>query len=231
MRGLVALLLMMLTTASPAAERRYSISDFERIRLVGGARLVVEPGRATTVRAVGDRTALDDLLIEVIDRTLTVQPVSGKVVTPGQAPARAVTIYVTVPRISSARLNGSGAIALTEMGGLQSDVSLAGSGQISIRRLASDNLSVRLSGSGTLTLAGTARKVDANIKGSGSVAGASLDITDLRLSAASSGTVSLAARRTANIVTAGSGTILIAGAPACTVQNIGTGTVNCGKDR
>jgi Putative auto-transporter adhesin, head GIN domain len=231
MYRLAWLLLLLLASPSPAAERRYSISDFERIRLVGAARIVVETGRATTVRASGDREALDDLLIEVADRTLVVQPTGGRVVTQEKPATRPVTIYITVPRISGARLNGSGAITLADFGGLQSDIALTGSGQISVARLKSDNLAVRLSGSGTLTLAGSAQKVDANVKGSGSLVAAKLDAADVKLTAASSGTVSMAARRTAGVIATGSGTVVIAGSPACTVQNIGTGVVTCGNER
>lgn len=231
MRRLAMIMVLALASPSLAAERRYSISDFERIRLVGAARVVVDTARATTVRASGDREALDDLLVEVTDRTLVIQPAGGRVMTEGKRASGPVTIYVTVPRISGARLNGSGAITLSDFGGLQSDIALAGSGQISVSRLKSDNLAVRLSGSGTLTLAGTAQRVDANIKGSGSLAAAKLDAADVKLSAASSGTISLAARRTAGVIATGSGTVVIAGAPACTVQNIGTGTVTCGSAR
>lgn len=228
-RSAIPLILLMLGSATHAAERRYSITDFDKIRVVGAARVIIETGRATTVRASGEREALDLLLIESLDRTLTIQPRGGYVTSPSQASFKPPTIYITLPLLSSAKLNGSGAISIASLRGIQADVSLTGSGQISVARVMVDNLNARLSGSGTLTLAGKALKVDANVKGSGSVAASSLDVADLKLTAASSGTTAMSATRAVMVTSTGSGTITIAGAPSCTVQNIGVGTVTCGK--
>lgn len=228
---LPALLLMLLfhSTAASAAERRYSVSDFERIRVIGASRVIVDAGRATTVRATGDREAIEGLLVEVIDRTLTIQPIGGAVATLPSRPVKPATINITAPLIRSARLNGAGAITLAVLRGLQAEVSLSGSGQISVAQVMTDNLTAALSGSGTLTLAGKALKVDANIKGAGNVAASRLDATDLKLTIASSGTSAFSARRTAAVTSTGSGTATIVGAPSCTVQTIGVGAVVCGK--
>ena len=229
LRGLLPLILLSLSGAASAAERRYSITDFDKIRVVGASRVIIETGRATTVRSSGDRDALDLLSIESLDRTLTIQPVGGTVATDARALAKPTTIYITLPLLSTAKLNGSGAILIASLRGIQADVSLTGSGQISVAKVMADNLNARLSGSGTLTLAGKALKVDANIKGSGSVAASSLNVADLKLTAASSGTIGMFVSRSAMVTATGSGTVAITGGPSCTVQNIGVGVVTCGK--
>lgn len=228
-RSAIPLILLTVGSLTHAAERRYSITDFEKIRVVGASRVIIETGRATTVRASGDREALDLLSIESLDRTLTIQPIGGFVASPSQPSFKPATIYITMPLLSTAKLNGSGAISIATLRGIQADVSLTGSGQISVTKVMADNLNARLSGSGTLTLAGKALKVDANIKGSGSVAASKLDVADLKLTAASSGTIGMSATRAAMVTSTGSGTVAIAGGPSCTVQNIGVGTVTCGK--
>ncbi len=228
-RSAIPLVLLIFGSATQAADQRYSITDFDKIRVVGASRVVIENARATSVRANGEREALDLLLIESLDRTLTIQPRGGYVASPSQASFKPPTIYITLPLISSAKLNGSGTISIATLRGIQADVSLTGSGQISVAKVMVDNLNARLSGSGTLTLAGKALKFDANVKGSGNVAASSLDVADLKLTAASSGTVGMSATRTAMITSTGSGTITITGGPSCTVQNIGVGTVICGK--
>lgn len=228
-RHAIPLILLTLGSSAQAAERRYSIIDFDKLRVIGASRVIIENGRATTVRAVGDREALDLITLESIDRTLTIQPVSGSVTAQTRPAYKPVTIYISVPMLSAVRLNGSGAINLAMLRGLQTEVALSGSGQISIAKVMTDNLNARLSGSGTLTLAGKALKVDANVKGSGSVAAGSLNVADLKLMAASSGTIGMAASRSANVTATGSGTVAITGGPSCTVQNIGVGTVTCGK--
>lgn len=229
LRVTIPLILLMLGSTIQAAEQRYSITDFDKIRVVGASRVVIETARATTVRATGDRDALDLLLVESLDRTLTIQPRGGYTATPSQASFKPPTIYITLPLLSSAKLNGSGAISIATLRGIQADVSLTGSGQISVAKVMADNLNARLSGSGTLTLAGKASKVDANVKGSGSLAASSLDVADLKLTAASSGTTAMSATRAAMVTSTGSGTVAITGGPSCTVQNIGVGTVTCGK--
>jgi hypothetical protein len=228
-RATIPLTLLLLGSVAQAAERRYSITDFDKIRVVGASRVIIETGRATTVRAVAERDALDLLSVESLDRTLTIQPIGGTVAIDARALAKPVTIYITTPSLSTAKLNGSGAISIATLRGIQADVSLTGSGQISIAKVMADSLNARLSGSGTLTLAGKALKVDANIKGSGSIAASSLNVTDLKLMAASSGTIGMSASRTAMVTATGSGTVAITGGPSCTVQNIGVGTVTCGK--
>ncbi len=228
-RCTIAIILLTIGGVAQAAERRYSVTDFDKLRVVGASRVIIETGRATTVRASGDREALDLLSIESLDRTLTIQPIGGFVASPSQKSFKPATIYITLPLLSSAKLNGSGAISIATLRGIQADVSLTGSGQISVAKVMVDNLNARLSGSGTLTLAGKALKVDANVKGSGSLAASSLDVADLKLTAASSGTTAMSATRAAMVTSTGSGTIMIAGMPSCTVQNIGVGTVTCGK--
>jgi hypothetical protein len=228
-RATIPLTLLLLGSAAQPAERRYSITDFDKIRVVGASRVIIETGRATTVRAVAERDALDLLSVESLDRTLTIQPIGGTVAIDARALAKQVTIYITTPSLSTAKLNGSGAISIATLRGIQADVSLTGSGQISIAKVMADSLNARLSGSGTLTLAGKALKVDANIKGSGSIAASSLNVADLKLMAASSGTIGMSASRTAMVTATGSGTVAITGGPSCTVQNIGVGTVTCGK--
>ncbi|MEK6637789.1 MAG: head GIN domain-containing protein [Pseudomonadota bacterium] len=229
LRRAIPLILLALASTTHAAERRYSITDFDKIRVVGASRVIITTGRATTVRASADRDALDQLSIESLDRTLTIQPVGGTVATDARALAKPTTIYITLPLLSTAKLNGPGSISIAALRGIQTDVSLTGSGQISVAKVMADNLNARLSGSGTLTLAGRALKVDANIKGSGSVAASSLNVADLKLMAASSGTIAMSASRAAMVTSTGSGTVTIAGGPSCTVQNIGVGTVTCGK--
>ena len=230
-RCTIAIILLTIGGVAQAAERRYSVTDFDKLRVVGASRVMIETARATTVRATGDREALDLLSVESLDRTLTIQPIGGFVASPSQKSFKPATIYITLPLLSSAKLNGSGAISIATLRGIQADVSLTGSGQISVAKVMVDNLNARLSGSGTLTLAGKALKVDANVKGSGSVAASSLDVADLKLTAASSGKIELSALRSASIRASGAGLITVSGPATCTAENSGAGSVTCGRSR
>ncbi len=218
-----------LSGVAAAAERRYSVSDFEKIRLVGAATVIVETGRATTVRASGAPEVIDTFLVEVQDRVLTIQPRAGFVVNPGQRGTGPISIFVTMPLLNGAKLTGGGTLKIAELRGIEGNVTLTGSGQIDIARVAVDRLTARLSGSGTLTLAGKALAAEANITGAGSFAAADLKVADLVLMVASSGATKAAASRSAKITSTGAGSVEIIGAPSCTVQNLGSGTIACGE--
>ena len=213
-RAIIPLIIFGLAAQATAADRRYSVSDFDKIRVVGASNVVIDQARATTVRASGNREALDLLSVEVLDRVLTVQPIAGNAVTEPRRNLGAVTLFITAPSLNGVKLNGSGAIKIAVIKATQADISLTGSGQITVATVAVDRLSARLSGSGTLALTGKALSVDANIKGSGNVVAASLDVADLKLMAASSGLISMSAKRSAMITSTGPGTIAVTGGPS-----------------
>lgn len=215
--------------SASAADRTFSVSDFENIRVVGPFSVTVTPGRSTTARARGNPLAMDNVSVDVQDRTLTIQPVSASVSSAVRSNLAPVAIFITVPRLINARLSGSGVLAIAELKGAKSDLVLTGSGTISVAKIALDRLGLRLSGAGQILLAGKALSVEANAKGAGEIEGAKLASLDLKVTASSSGDIHMAASRSANVTSTGSGAIEISGKPACSVQNLGSGTVSCGN--
>jgi Putative auto-transporter adhesin, head GIN domain len=226
---LIVLTLALLPLPALAAERSYSVGDFERIRVVGPASVSVTYGRGASAKARGLPNAIDQISVEVIDRVLVIQPLVPSE-TPGVKTARGpVSLFITTPRLTSARLTGSGSLTIAEMKGLLADVSLTGSGSITVARMAVDKLNARFSGSGLLRLAGKVANLDADVKGSGSVDASGLLVADAKLTAAASGSIRITASRSATVSSSGSGAIEIAGKAACSVQNSGAGTVDCGE--
>ena len=74
MRNLLILAAATMPLAAPAiaAERHYSVTSFDRIRIDGGYRVTLATGVAPFATASGNQAALDGVTIDVQGRTLIV---------------------------------------------------------------------------------------------------------------------------------------------------------------
>jgi hypothetical protein len=227
-----AILLGFLVAAMPAtaAERRYSLADFDRIQIEGPYQVRLTTGVATSGRASGSRQALDRLSIDVQGSTLRVRPNrSSWGGYPGQAADPPPTITLSTRALRSVAVSGSGGLSIDKARAAKLDVALAGSGRISIGNVDVDAFGLSLLGAGQVTLAGRAKQAKLIVQGSGAVEGAAFRADDLQVNAESAGNVALAAGRTAKVRSAGSGDVTISGNAACTFEALGSGAVRCGK--
>jgi hypothetical protein len=211
-----------------AAERIFSISDFQRIRVIGPFRVDVIADRLTTVRGKGSNDALDRVRLDVQGQTLFVRLDRTNF---GGAEDKGPPAVITIraPALREASLAGSGALSLTGMKGLRVGVVVEGSGSLSATNVQADRMDIGVVGTGTVTLSGKARNAIVTGRGAGSVKGSALSVDDLAVTWESAGDAALAAVRTAKVTSTGTGNVLVAGKPACTVSNGGNGQVTCGK--
>ncbi len=228
----VAAILIAATSASGtiAAERRLSVTDFDRVRVIGATQVDITKGRAVSAFASGSPEALDDLVVEVIDRELIVQPRARVASTwsgNGGQPAR---VRVTVPRLTSVRVSGSASVTVSELSAGSIAMAVTGAGRLDVKSAIADRATLGLTGSGTLVASGRVKSLLAGIKGSGRVEAAALVADDLTVTAATSGQFTLTANRCATVTSSGSGAVTIQGSPACTISNTGSGEVRCGRD-
>lgn len=229
MRLFLAALFM--TAASPvlAAERRYSVSDFDRIQVDGPYQVTVTTGGPSSARATGSSAALDRVAVDVQGRTLRVRTnTSAWGGYPGAATELA-TVTVSARDLQAVTVNGSGTLSVDKAKGLKFSVSLMGSGRASVGALESDNLLVNLVGSGTVSLGGKAKTIRAEVHGSASFDGGQLTTGDAQVFADTAGEIKLAVTRAVTVQATGAGDVDISGTPACTVKSSGTGQVRCGR--
>lgn len=225
--------LFTVATAAPAgaAERRYPVTDFDRIEVEGPYKVTVRSGLASAARAEGSADALERISIDVQGRTLKVRPNrSAWGGYPGDRPG-AVAISLTTRDVRAAAITGSGSLEVDRARGLRVDVSVSGSGRIAVAALDADNLVVGLLGSGRIALAGRARQLKATVQGSGDLAADGLVVDDAQVTAATAGRVALAASRTVRLKAAGPGDVEIAGNATCTIEGEGSGNISCGRSR
>ncbi|MEA3002053.1 MAG: hypothetical protein QOH81_841 [Sphingomonadales bacterium] len=231
MNRTIAALFAALLAAAPAeaAERSYSVTDFDRIQVEGPFEVTLATGLSSRLRASGPADALDRLSVEVEGRTLRIRvDRSAWGGTPGRSPGP-VRIEATTHDLVRASVLGAGSLAVDKARGLRIDLSVGGSGHLAVAALDADQLVVGLVGSGRIGLAGHARQMRAIVQGSGDLDAAALRTEDVQLSAETAGTIAIGSARSAKVVAAGLGDIAIGGSPACTVDNRGSGRVRCGS--
>ena len=219
---------LLFSAPSVAAEKRYAISDFDRIQVMGPFNVVIQTGRATSVTASGDAAALDMISVISSSGVLTIQTLTKARSSWKDQPHKAAKLVIVLPKLIGLRLVGAGSIVAAEVRGITTNITLNGSGQINVAKLASDNATVRLNGAGRITVSGTAKNLDANVSGSGDLDATQLMASDLKIASSTSGRITAGAARTADVKQNGAGEIRIIGKPSCLVENLGAGSARCG---
>lgn len=225
--GVTTLFVLSLAAAAHAAERTYSITDFERIRVTGPFRVVVVADRMTTVRGSGTTDALDRVRLDVKGRTLFVRMDRSNF---GGSDTKGSPAIITIraPALREASLAGSGSLSLNGMKGLRVSLVVEGSGTLTATNVAADRLDVGVVGTGSLIMSGNARTATVTARGAGSVKGDALSVDDLSINWESAGDGGFTATRTAKVTSIGTGNVTVSGKAACTVTNGGNGQVSCG---
>jgi len=224
---LAALPLFALATPAFAAEQKFMVTEFEGISVSVPHKVIVATGKAPGVRASGDRKSLDRLEVEVTSGTLRIREKKSDTWFSWKD-GEMLTIYVTTHTLSSARLDGSGDIAVDRMKGQEVKLSLAGSGDLNVGVVTADNLDVSLAGSGDMAMTGTCGAASFSIAGSGDIEAPGLKCQSLTGKIAGSGDIVTEVVKAAKLSIAGSGDIRILGKPQCEVKTLGSGKVSCG---
>lgn len=230
-RTMTALLILVAAAPAHAEERRFSVTDFDRIQIDGPFQVALRTGGSPSAAAIGTPAAIDRVSVAVENRTLRVRP-NGSAWGgyPGEG-AGPVRILLSTHGLRSANVIGSGSLEIDRVEAMRFDIALSGSGRIAVGEIEADSLNVGLVGAGTISLAGAAKDVRATVQGSGELQGADLIASDARINSDTSGTVAMTVRGTAHVVATGAGDTTIAGSPACTVEARGSGLVACGRRR
>lgn len=223
-----ALLALAAAVPAAAAERNYSITDFDKVQVDGPYRVVLTTGRPSAARAEGSREAIDQLSVDVVGGTLRVRRNRSAWGASSSDSAGPVTVALTTRDLRNASMVGSGSLDVDRATGLRVDLSVSGSGRLTVVAVEADNLFVGLLGSGRITLAGRVKQLRATLQGSGDLAAAGLSADDAQIASETAGSVAVGVTRTAKVTATGPGDVEIVGSPTCTVQAKGSGQVNCG---
>jgi hypothetical protein len=221
----------LLAAPAVAGDRRYAVTDFDRVVVEGPYSVRLTVGSPSTATASGSQRALEAVSVHVQGTTLRVRRNPNAWGGQSGRPAEPATLVLTTRTLSSARLLGTGSLDLSGARGLRLDLAVEGSGRIRATGFTADNLGLAVRGTGSLDLQGSAGRVTADVQGSGSLSGTALTADAATIVSATLGEVSMTVRRTANVTASGPGEVTIHGAPACTLRGPSAGSVRCGAAR
>ena len=226
---LVAVSLVVFPAPASAAERSFSITSFERIRVDGPYRVRLTTGVAPFARASGPAAALDGVAIDVQGNTLVVR--SDRSSWGGYPGERQGPVEITVGThdLGRAWLNGAGSLSIDRIEGLTFDLAIQGSGSADIGEAQVDQMKVAISGAGSARIGGTVPKLTAVVRGSSLLDAARLNVKDATIGAEGPSVVRLTASGEAEVEARGVASVELGGSPACTVRAQGSASVTgCG---
>jgi len=223
---LLAIAAIAASAPAAAAERSFTVTGFDRIRVDGPYMVRLTTGVSPYAKAKGSPAALDGVSVEVQGQTLIVRKAPGS---SGGFPGETrgpVEISIGTHELSRAWLNGAGRLAIDKVSGQSFDLSVQGSGSISVGRLAVDTLKAGLSGSGSATLGGKAAVVTAIARGTSTIDALTLTAKDATIGADGTSVVKLTATNSAKIDSLGTATVELSGGAACTIRAVGSAVVS-----
>ena len=216
--------LVLAAAPASAAERRYSVTSFDRVRLEGPFAVTLTTNVAPFAVASGSPRAIDGLSVRVEGRTLIIQrnrEAAGR----DSSPAGPVTLAIGTHGLASASVGGAGSLAIDRVRGLEFQAAIGGAGRLTLAAAELDRLKLAVAGSGSVIMAGRTRDASAIVRGSALVDLSGLDSRDLVLAASGPTAVQARASGTAKVTAIGTGSVTILGSPACTVKAEGSATV------
>lgn len=209
------------------ATRTYAASGFTGVALQGSDDVQVRIADAYSVRAEGDPKVLDQLEIRVDGDKLKIGRKNSDGWNWGNNETSA-KIYVTLPKLASADVAGSGDLDADRADG-DFNGAISGSGNLKVADVRGGNVNLSIAGSGDMTVAGHASKMVASSLGSGDLDAKNLTATSANVSVAGSGSVTGTVNGEASVSIVGSGDVDLGGGAHCTVSSVGSGDAHCGS--
>ena len=134
-----------------------------------------------------------------------------------------VTIFITMPRVRSLSISGSGVITSTNIMTVDDiNLSISGSGKIDVG-LKADDIFSRISGSGKVVLEGEANSLEHNVSGSGDLFAFLLQTRNADIRVSGSGNSEVKVTDNLNVRISGSGDVYYRGRPQVEVSVSGSG--------
>lgn len=202
----------------PVVERALQVSGFEAVVLGVDGELILRQGSNHAVQVEGQANIIDLINTEVQGskwKITTSKPIKSH---------KGLKIYVTMPRLTEAKVSGSGTIVGEgAFRGLQAvAVGVSGSGKVKLELEARD-LSTRISGSGDIHLAGSANTHAIKISGSGDVHALGMKSAQTNIKISGSGDCQVEASDMLEVSISGSGDVFYAGNPRVKTKISGSG--------
>jgi len=215
----------LIAVPATAAERSYTLTSFDRIRVEGPHAVNLTTNRSPFARATGSSRAIEGVSLRVEGRTLYVRADRSAWGGNPDQPAGPVVISIGTYELAQASLSGAGSLAIDRLRGLSFGLVVSGSGSATVADVQIDTLRVSVAGSAQVKLAGRAKQFTALVRGAGGVESPGLAVKDAVLSAHGPATIRAAASNSAKITASGTASVAIEGGAACTLKVSGSASV------
>lgn len=229
----VTLLLAFAALSGPvqAAERKFSISTFEDVRVIGSVDVFISTGKGPSAKAEArNREILDRISLRKNGRQLVVS-VKANSSTKRFSEDGPITVYLSSHEVKRITHAGSGTVSLEKLGGSEPLARLGGFGVLSINDVDGDRLTVLMQGGGQMTIAGQVQKARIKLLGSSNFDGSQLTVDTLDLVQRGPASSHIFVEKEANISNSGTGMIQIDGRPNCSVKSGGSAEIICNPKR
>lgn len=232
--ALAALTLAVLCAqGASAAERRYTLSTFDKVRIEGDVAVEIVSGVAPAALATGDPRALDALTVRVQGGTLSIRRARASQLTERRkqsaTPDALPLVRLSARAVQSLMLQGHGSVRIDRLTGARPNATLNGSGSIDIGAVKADALAVNVSGSGSLKVVGTATSARAVMLGDGLIEATGLSLSSLDLFGEGPVRARMTVDGPARISVMGDAQIEIGGQSSCTIRQSGSNAITCGS--
>jgi hypothetical protein len=227
-RHLHLALLAAAVAASPAraADRTYSVTNFDQVRVQGPYKVRLVSGVAPFARASGSVQALDGISIIVSSQVLTVRRNPGSSSGyPGQ-PTGPVEIEIGGHDLRSASILGAGSLDINAVKGLSFSLTVEGAGAAKVSNIDVDQLKLWLAGTGSAQLSGSAKSATFLVRGTSSLDAAGLAVKDAVIGGEGPAMIRANVSNSAKVTAQGVSQVTLDGAPACTVKASGSAIVD-----
>ena len=214
-------------SASHLLDEERKVSNFTGIAIGGSIKTYVKIGNTESLRLEGNQEAIDQLITEVKDGTLSIRPKKSewKRWFNNSGNSTRVTAYITVKKLTALALSGSGSIEVEQPITANSfDVALSGSGSIKAT-VNAQNFDAAVSGSGGVNISGKAKKAEIAVSGSGGFSGRSFSVEEADAHVSGSGSVYIDVQNSLDAATSGSGSVNYTGNPTVSKASSGSGRV------
>ena len=231
-RALLVFALLLFAAPASAADRAFTVTNFDRIRVEGPFEVQVTiANNGAAAKARGEPNVLDNLSIEVQGGTLIVRKGSSGWGERGKVDGPAPVITLTAPALRGASVIGGGKVTIAgNVRTVRLDLQVSGNGSIDVRGIDADDTNVTMIGAGNVALAGKSARARLQTNGAGVIAAIPLMVGNLIVRLEGPGETQVSARLTADLTSTGLGRIVVAGNAKCIVRAQAGGPILCGPD-
>lgn len=216
-----------------AAERRFTLSAFDTVRIEGDVAVEITSDAAPFALASGDPRALEALSVRVQGKTLYIRRARRNI--PMEARNRSGTpealplVRIDARAVMSLTLLGHGSARIDRLSGDRPSATMDGNGSVEIGSVAAEAAAFNVNGSGSLKVGGRATSARAVMLGEGLIDGGGLMLSELDFFGEGPVRARLTVDGPARISVKGDADVRIEGDATCTVRESGENAIACSQ--